>query len=92
MTRDGDGLTRRKVLVLSAGAITATAFACARPDAACAAEDGEVHGISGFDMRLSPAPSPQGRGPQPRLWNRLTHKLGADFVPDLVTKADRCDY
>jgi microcin C transport system substrate-binding protein len=47
VTRDGDGLTRRKVLVLSAGAITATAVACARPDAA-AADDGEVHGMSGF--------------------------------------------
>ena len=38
MTRDGDRLTRRKVLVLSAGAITATAIACARPDAAAADE------------------------------------------------------
>ena len=47
VTRDGDGLTRRKVLVLSAGAITATAIACARPDAAAADED-EVHGMSGF--------------------------------------------
>jgi microcin C transport system substrate-binding protein len=47
VTRDGDGLTRRKVLVLSAGAITAGAVACARPDAA-AADDDEVHGLSGF--------------------------------------------
>jgi len=48
MIRGGDGLTRRKVLVLSAGALTATAIAGARPDAAAAADDGEVHGISGF--------------------------------------------
>ncbi len=50
MMRRGDGLTRRKVLVLSAGAITATAVAGARSDAADAidAAEGEVHGISGF--------------------------------------------
>ncbi len=48
MTRDGDGLTRRKVLVLSAGALTATAVAGTRRDAASAADDGEIHGISGF--------------------------------------------
>jgi microcin C transport system substrate-binding protein len=48
VTRDGDGLTRRKVLVLSAGAITAGAVACARPDVAAAADDDEVHGLSGF--------------------------------------------
>jgi len=36
------------VLVLSAGAIPATAAACARPDAAVAADVDEVHGISGF--------------------------------------------
>jgi microcin C transport system substrate-binding protein len=46
--RDGDGLTRRKVLVLSAGAITAGAIARAPAQAAPGAEDGEVHGISGF--------------------------------------------
>ncbi len=48
---NGDGLTRRKVLVLSAGAATAGAFARAPAFAAEAAEtaDGvEVHGISGF--------------------------------------------
>ena len=48
MTRDRDRLTRRKVLVLSAGALTATAVTCARPDTAVAADEGEVHGISGF--------------------------------------------
>ena len=41
MIRGGDGLTRRKVLVLSAGALTATAIAGARPDAAAAADDGD---------------------------------------------------
>ncbi len=48
---DGDGLTRRKVLVLSAGAATAGALARAPAFAAEGAEaaDGvEVHGISGF--------------------------------------------
>jgi microcin C transport system substrate-binding protein len=48
VTRDGDGLTRRKVLVLSAGVITAGAVAGARPDVAAAADDDEVHGLSGF--------------------------------------------
>jgi microcin C transport system substrate-binding protein len=49
VTRDGDGLTRRKVLVLSAGAITAGAVAGARPDVAAAADDDNaVHGLSGF--------------------------------------------
>jgi microcin C transport system substrate-binding protein len=48
MTRHGDGLTRRKVLVLSAGALTAGAVAGARPDVAAAADDDEVHGLSGF--------------------------------------------
>jgi microcin C transport system substrate-binding protein len=50
MMRRGDGLTRRKVLVLSAGAITATAVAGARADASDAidAAEGEAHGISGF--------------------------------------------
>jgi microcin C transport system substrate-binding protein len=48
VTRNGDGLTRRKVLVLSAGAITASAVVPTRADAAGDAEDGEVHGISGF--------------------------------------------
>ncbi len=49
MTRDGDGLTRRKVLVLSAGALTAGAVVGARPDVAAAADDDdEVHGLSGF--------------------------------------------
>jgi microcin C transport system substrate-binding protein len=48
---DGDGLTRRKVLVLSAGAATAGAIARVPAFAAEGAEatDGvEVHGISGF--------------------------------------------
>jgi microcin C transport system substrate-binding protein len=45
---DGDGLTRRKVLVLSAGAITASAIASSPADAASEGADGEVHGISGF--------------------------------------------
>ena len=48
MRRAGDGLTRRKVLVLSAGAITAGAIAGAPAQAAPGAEDGEIHGISGF--------------------------------------------
>jgi microcin C transport system substrate-binding protein len=49
VTRDGDGLTRRKVLVLSAGALTAGAVVCARPDVAAAADDDDaVHGLSGF--------------------------------------------
>jgi microcin C transport system substrate-binding protein len=48
MTRHGDGLTRRKVLVLSAGALTAGAIAGARPDVAAAADDDEIHGLSGF--------------------------------------------
>jgi hypothetical protein len=45
VTRDGDGLTRCKVLVLSAGAITASAVACARPDAALAADEDEVQRV-----------------------------------------------
>jgi microcin C transport system substrate-binding protein len=54
MMRNGDGLTRRKVLVLSAGAITASALARAPADAA-PGEDGEVHGISGFgDLHYPP--------------------------------------
>ena len=51
VTRNGDGLTRRKVLVLSAGAATAGAVAprCRpMPPGAETAEDVEVHGISGF--------------------------------------------
>jgi microcin C transport system substrate-binding protein len=49
VTRDGDGLTRRKVLVLSAGALTAGAVVCAPPDVAAAADDDDaVHGLSGF--------------------------------------------
>ena len=49
VTRNGDGLTRRKVLVLSAGALTATRRRLPRgPMPPSAAEDGEVHGISGF--------------------------------------------
>jgi microcin C transport system substrate-binding protein len=55
MMRNGDGLTRRKVLVLSAGAITASALARVPADAAPGAEDGEVHGISGFgDLHYPP--------------------------------------
>ncbi len=47
--RAGDGLTRRKVLVLSAGAITAgRGRRRAGPMPHRAAEDGEIHGISGF--------------------------------------------
>jgi microcin C transport system substrate-binding protein len=48
---NGDGLTRRKVLVLSAGAVTAGAFTRLPATAAegtAAAEGVEVHGISGF--------------------------------------------
>jgi microcin C transport system substrate-binding protein len=48
MMGNGDGLTRRKVLVLSAGAITASAIARSPADAAPDGEGGEVHGISGF--------------------------------------------
>ena len=48
MRRAGDGLTRRKVLVLSAGAITAGAHRRRAAQAAPGAEDGEIHGISGF--------------------------------------------
>jgi microcin C transport system substrate-binding protein len=54
MMRNGDGLTRRKVLVLSVGAVTASALARATADAA-PGEDGEVHGISGFgDLHYPP--------------------------------------
>jgi microcin C transport system substrate-binding protein len=48
---NGDGLTRRKVLVLSAGAVTAGAIARApalASEGTDAAEGNEVHGISGF--------------------------------------------
>jgi microcin C transport system substrate-binding protein len=48
---NGDGLTRRKVLVLSAGAVTAGAIVRAPVFAAegsAAADGAEVHGISGF--------------------------------------------
>jgi microcin C transport system substrate-binding protein len=51
MMGGGDGLTRRKVLVLSAGAVTASAVARAPAFAAegvAAAGGVEVHGISGF--------------------------------------------
>jgi microcin C transport system substrate-binding protein len=51
VTGNGDGLTRRKALVLSAGAVSAGVFARAPAFAAegTAAADGvEVHGISGF--------------------------------------------
>ncbi len=53
--RDGDGLTRRKVLVLSAGAVTASALVGGRAIAAADAEDTEVHGISGFGDLKYPA-------------------------------------
>jgi microcin C transport system substrate-binding protein len=46
---NGDGLTRRKVLVLSAGAVTAGAIVRAPAFAAEGTTEGvEVHGISGF--------------------------------------------
>jgi microcin C transport system substrate-binding protein len=48
---NGDGLTRRKVLVLSAGAVTAGAIARApafAAEGADAADGVEVHGMSGF--------------------------------------------
>jgi microcin C transport system substrate-binding protein len=51
-----DGLTRRKALVLAAGAATASALSRARAaDASGEAETAEVHGISGFgDLKYAP--------------------------------------
>jgi microcin C transport system substrate-binding protein len=53
--RGGDGLTRRKVLVLSAGAATASALARGPAFAASDAEETEAHGMSGFGDLKYPA-------------------------------------